>query len=129
MNISQAAKAVGLSTKQIRDYEKLGLLGAAKRTAAGYRYYEEMDLGRLAFIRHSRDVGFSLQQIEQLLRLQDDPHRCSREVKALTAAHIATLNQQIERLQAMVKELQSWHDSCQGDNSPDCPILAGLKGE
>ena len=97
MNISQAAKAVGLSTKQIRDYEKLGLLGAAKRTAAGYRYYEEMDLGRLAFIRHSRDVGFSLQQIE--------------------------------RLQAMVKELQSWHDSCQGDSSPDCPILAGLKGE
>ena len=129
MNISQAAKAVGLSTKQIRDYEKLGLLGAAKRTAAGYRYYEEMDLGRLAFIRHSRDVGFSLQQIEQLLRLQDDPHRCSHEVKALTAAHIETLNQQIERLQAMVKELQSWHDSCQGDNSPDCPILAGLKGE
>ena len=129
MNISQAAKATGLSAKQIRDYEKLGLLGKAKRTEAGYRYYEAADLSRLQFIRHSRDVGFSLQQIEQLLRLQDDPNRCSSEVKAITGRHIAALEQQIARLQTMVAELQQWHNSCQGNHSPDCPILAGLKGE
>ena len=59
MNISQAAKLTGLSAKQIRDYEKRGLLKAGTRTLSGYRYYEENDLTRLRFIRHSRDVGFS----------------------------------------------------------------------
>ena len=126
MNISQAAKLTGLSAKQIRDYEKLGLLKAGTRTLSGYRYYEENDLARLRFIRHSRDVGFSLQQIAQLLELQDNPHRNSREVKQLTAKHIETLNAQIQALQKMVAELQRWHDNCQGNDCPECSILAGL---
>ena len=126
MNISQAAKLTGLSAKQIRDYEKLGLLKANSRTLAGYRHYEENDLARLRFIRHSRDVGFSLQQIAQLLQLQDNPNRNSREVKQLTAQHIETLNAQIQALQNMVAELQRWHDNCQGNDCPECSILAGL---
>ena len=126
MNISQAAKLTGLSAKQIRDYEKLGLLKAGTRTLSGYRYYEESDLARLRFIRHSRDVGFSLQQIAQLLQLQDNPHRNSREVKQLTAKHIETLNAQIHALQKMVAELQLWHDNCQGNDCPECSILTGL---
>ena len=126
MNISQAAKLTGLSAKQIRDYEKLGLLKANSRTLSGYRYYEENDLARLRFIRHSRDVGFSLQQIAQLLQLQDNPHRNSREVKQLTAQHIETLNAQIQASQNMVAELQRWHDNCQGNDCPECSILAGL---
>ena len=126
MNISQAAKLTGLSAKQIRDYEKLGLLNTNARTLSGYRYYEENDLARLRFIRHSRDVGFSLQQIAQLLELQDNSHRNSREVKQLTAKHIETLNAQIHALQNMVAELQRWHDNCQGNDCPECSILAGL---
>ena len=126
MNISQAAKLAGLSAKQIRDYEKRGLLKAGTRTLSGYRYYEENDLARLRFIRHSRDVGFSLQQIAQLLELQDNSHRNSREVKQLTAKHIETLNTQIQALQKMVAELQRWHDNCQGNDCPECSILAGL---
>ena len=128
MNISEAAKLVGLSSKQIRDYEKMGLIQPVARSFSGYRSYEEKDLDRLHFIRHSRDVGFSLQQIAQLLQLQDNPHRNSREVKALTSQHIATLNQQIEQLQKMVQELQCWHDNCQGNDCPECSILEGLKG-
>ena len=126
MNISQAAKLTGLSAKQIRDYEKRGLLKAGTRTLSGYRYYEKNDLARLRFIRHSRDVGFSLQQIAQLLELQDNPHRNSREVKQLTAKHIETLNAQIHALQKMVAELQLWHDNCQGNDCPECSILTGL---
>ena len=120
MNISQAAKLTGLSAKQIRDYEKRGLLKAGTRTLSGYRYYEENDLARLRFIRHSRGVGFSLQQIAQLLQLQDNPHRNCREVKQLTAQHIETLNAQIQALQNMVAELQRWHDNCQGNDFPEC---------
>ncbi|WP_077542510.1 Cu(I)-responsive transcriptional regulator [Rodentibacter genomosp. 1] len=127
MNISKAAKLSGLSTKQIRDYEKLGLIKPAHRNISGYRHYEEKDIDRLYFIRHSRDVGFSLQQIAQLLALQDNPARCSREVKALTAQHIAVLRQQITQLEEMVEELQHWYDACQGNDCPECSILDGLK--
>ena len=108
MNISQAAAESGLSAKQIRDYEKA-------------------DLVRLCFIRHAREVGFSLPQIGQLLSLQHNPQRTSREVKTLTARHIAELEAKIERLQGMVAELQRWHDACAGDDCPDCAILAGLE--
>ena len=71
-------------------------------------------------------MGFSLQQIAQLLQLQDNPHRNSREVKQLTAQHIETLNAQIHALQKMVAELQRWHDNCQGNDCPECSILNAL---
>ena len=127
MNISQAARQTGLSAKQIRDYEKQGLLPQAARTAAGYRDYGDNDLQRLHFIRHARDVGFSLKQIATLLRLQEDPARHAGEVKRLTAQHIAALNAQTARLQKMVAELQRWHDACHGEHQPDCAILDGLQ--
>ncbi|EGV37998.1 Cu(I)-responsive transcriptional regulator [Neisseria weaveri] len=126
MNISEAARQTGLSAKQIRDYEKHGLLAPTPRTESGYRRYEENDLKRLKFIRHAREVGFSLQQTAELLKLQDNPVRNSREVKALTARHIAALNAQILSLQQMVAELQSLHDACKGDDCPECSILEGL---
>ncbi|WP_373740249.1 Cu(I)-responsive transcriptional regulator [Neisseria sp.] len=128
MNISEAARKTGLSAKQIRDYEKHGLLPSAQRSGAGYRRYGEGDLARLRFIRHAREVGFSLQQTAELLRLQDNPERNSSEVKELTARHIAELNAQILRLQQMVGELQRWHDACRGDECPECSILDGLGG-
>ena len=127
MHISDAARASGLSAKQIRDYERRGLLAPAARNAAGYRHYDSADLARLHFIRHARAVGFSLQQIATLLRLQENPARHASEVKALTAAHIATLRAQIGNLQAMVAELQRWPDACHGDGAPACAILDGLQ--
>ena len=129
MNISEAARLTSLSTKQIRDYEKAGLVTPAQRTLSGYRCYEEADLNTLKFIRHSRDVGFSLEQIRQLLKLRQNPNRNSREVKRLTAQHIAALNKQIDILQKMVNELQQWHDSCLGNDCPECTILDGLSRE
>ena len=127
MNISEAARQSGLTAKQIRDYEKQGLLAPAARSEAGYRRYGAGDLARLHFIRHARDVGFSLKQIATLLRLQEDPARHAGEVKRLTAQHIAALNAQTARLQKMVAELQRWHDTCHGEHQPDCAILDGLQ--
>ena len=122
----QAAES-GLSAKQIHDYEKHGLLAPAARSEAGYRRYGQADLARLRFIRHAREVGFSLPQIGQLLSLQHNPQRTSREVKTLTAQHIAELEAKIEHRQGMVAELQRWHDACAGNDCPDCAILAGLE--
>lgn len=126
MNISQAATQMGLSAKQIRDYEKQGLLPETRRSESGYRVYSEQDLQRLRFIRHARDVGFSLAQIRELLALQDNPNRHSRDVKNITVQHITELNQRIESLQSMLHTLQTWHNECSGDEQADCCILAGL---
>ena len=126
MNISEISKKVGLSSKQIRDYEKAGLLPKAARSLSGYRQYGEDDLNRLIFISNARKVGFSLNQIAQLLALQDNPNRTSRDVKQLTEQHILALKEKIADLQMMVKVLQSWHCSCHGNEMPDCSILSGL---
>ncbi len=126
MNIGQASKSTQLSVKQIRDYEKAGLLINPSRSEAGYRIYNSNDIARLKFIAKARGVGFSLAQIGELLALQDNPHRKSCEVKSLTGVHIEFLTQKIEELTQMKATLQAWSDACTGDNAPDCPILKGL---
>lgn len=127
MNISQAAKLTQLSSKQIRDYEKIGLLNHPARSASGYRCYDDGDIKRLKFIAHARAVGFSLAQIRTLLDLQSNPNRTNCEVKALTALHIAELTDKINELQTMKNTLQVWHDSCLGDGLHYCPIITSLE--
>lgn len=127
MNISQAAKLSGLTAKQIRDYEKAGLLAHAQRSESGYRLYSEKDVERLHFISNARKVGFSLQQIGELLKLNDDPNRASRDVKRLTEQHIIELQHKIADLQAMLNLLQRWNHSCCGNEKSECAILKGLQ--
>ncbi len=125
MNISEVAQKTGLSTKQIRDYEKAGLL-TTQRSENGYRQYETNDLINLQFIAQARAVGFSLQQIAELLKLKNNPNRSSRDVKQITEQHIATLANKIAALQAMHNTLQSWNKQCAGDDRAECSILNGL---
>ena len=115
MNINEVAKLTELSPRQIREYEKLGLLQTIQRTDSGYRVFSDTQLQRLKFIKHARDVGFSLAQIEALLALQDNKQRSNAQVKALTRNHIDELSDKIQRLQSMKTTLQGWHDSCLGD--------------
>lgn len=128
MNIGQASKATGLSIKQIRDYEKAGLLINPSRSEAGYRIYGNDTLDRLKFIAKARGVGFSLAQIGELLALQDNPHRKSCEVKALANMHIEFLSNKIKELEEMKTTLGAWRDACRGDDMPECSILQGLGG-
>lgn len=127
MNIGDAANASGVSAKMIRYYEQTGLIPPADRTASGYRDYSDKDVHVLRFIRRSRDLGFSVAEISELLALWQDRSRQSSDVKALARAHIADLRQKIESLQQMADTLQTLADCCAGDHRPDCPILAGLE--
>lgn len=127
MNISQVAQLVGLTAKQIRDYEKYGLIAPSGRTASNYRAYSKQDIEKLHFIAHARDVGFSLAQIAELLYLKANPSALpSCQVKALTASHIDEISLKIENLQKMKSTLQSWHDGCDG-NVAECSILRALE--
>jgi Cu(I)-responsive transcriptional regulator len=128
MNIGQAAKASGLSAKMIRHYEHEGLIPPAARTDAGYRQYSAGDVHTLRFVRHARELGFSIAEIAQLVGLWHDRKRPSREVKALATAHIQDLERKAQDLLAMKATLENLVQCCRGDERPECPILEGLAG-
>ena len=126
MNIGQAAKASGVSAKMIRYYESIHLIKASRRTDAGYRIYGDNDVHTLRFIKRARSLGFSLEQIGDLLSLWQDPERASADVKAIAQAHVAELQQRIQELTEMRDTLTHLAHACSGDHRPDCPILQDL---
>lgn len=127
-NIGDAAGASGVSAKMIRHYESRGLLPAARRTAAGYRVYDEPDLHTLRFVRRARDLGFSIRQIDALLGLWRNRRRSSADVRHVARQHIDELDAKILELQGMRRTLEQLVQHCHGDGRPDCPILDDLAG-
>lgn len=128
-NIGQAAEASGISAKMIRHYEDVGLVPPASRTFSGYRTYNHRDVHMLRFIKHSRDLGFSIKQIGDLLSLWRDQNRPSSKVKSMATEHIEMLDRKIQELSAMKLELTRLVSCCHGDMRPDCPILNSLSEE
>lgn len=126
MNIGQAAAASGVSAKMIRYYESIGLVRETARTDCGYRIYGENDLHTLRFIKRARNLGFSLEQIGDLLSLWQDTGRASADVKSIAMGHVDELNQRIVELTEMRDTLAGLAQSCHGDDRPDCPILQTL---
>lgn len=126
MNIGEAANATGVSAKMIRYYESIRLIQPGKRTDANYRTYGEKELHNLRFIKRARNLGFSLEQIRELLSLWQDAGRASADVKAIAQAHVAELQNRIAELTEMRDTLNHLAQSCSGDERPDCPILQGL---
>lgn len=129
MNIGDAAGASGVSAKMIRHYESVGLLPGVSRTDAGYRQYADKDVSVLRFIRHCRDLGFSLDRIRALLDLWQNRRRSSRQVKSLAQAHMAELDEKLRELQQMKSTLEHLVQCCHGDDRPDCPIIETLESD
>jgi MerR family copper efflux transcriptional regulator len=126
MNIGQASKATGVSSKMIRYYESVGLIRPADRTDSNYRDFGEREVRELQFIRRARDLGFSVEEIGHLLSLWRDRDRPSREVKLIAERHVADLDARIAEMQAMADSLRTLAHCCAGDDRPDCPILTDL---
>jgi MerR family copper efflux transcriptional regulator len=129
MQIGEAARLTGVSAKMIRHYESIGLIPSADRRESNYRDYGHHDIHRLGFIRRARDLGFSIEEIRDLLRLWGDQARESAEVKALTLGHITELDRKIALLTEVRDTLSHLANACDGDHRPDCPIIQSLAGD
>jgi MerR family copper efflux transcriptional regulator len=126
MNIGQAASASGVSAKMIRYYESIALIPPGRRSESGYRIYSDNDLHALRFVKRARTLGFSLDQIRDLLSLWQNKQRASADVKTIALGHVDELNQRIAELTEMRDTLQTLAQCCKGNDRPDCPILQSL---
>jgi Cu(I)-responsive transcriptional regulator len=129
VNIGQAAETSGISAKMIRYYESISLVPIPARTQGGYRDYGPMDIHRLCFVRRARDLGFSFEQIRELLKLWSDRNRSSADVKALAEAHIGNLETRARELRQMISTVRALVAQCEGDQRSDCPIIEELGAE
>ena len=125
-NIGEAARLSGVSAKMVRHYESLGLLPTVHRTESGYRQYGDAEVHTLRFIRRARDLGFSMDEIGQLLKLWQNRRRSSAEVRRIASRHIEDLSRKLAEMEAMRRTLQHLVHCCHGDERPDCPILDEL---
>ncbi len=128
VNIGDAARLSGVSAKMVRHYEGLGLLPRVARTDSGYRQYNEADIHTLRFIKRARDLGFSMEEIGELVGLWQNRRRASANVRRVAQKHADELAQRIAAMQEMQQTLRHLIHCCHGDDRPECPILEDLAG-
>lgn len=126
VTIGEAASRSGVPAKTIRYYEQIGLIGAAERGANLYRSYTDADVEMLRFIGRARRLGFSVQDLKQLVALYRDRGRASADVKALALQHIGRIDRKLAELRTVRSALADLASRCHGDDRPECPILEEL---
>jgi Cu(I)-responsive transcriptional regulator len=127
LTIGSLAKKTGTKVQTIRYYEQIGLMPEPGRTEGGQRRYGDDELDRLAFIRHARQLGFSLEAIRELLDLSDHPHRPCLEADAIARRQLKQVEQRLARLEALRTELQRMVHECSGGQTADCRVLEVLR--
>jgi Cu(I)-responsive transcriptional regulator len=127
--IGEAAVRCGVPSKTIRYYEDIGLIEPAERTESHYRAYDDKDIQTLRFIHRARKLGFSLQQVRDLLALYRDRHRASKDVKKLALEHVASIDSKIAELASIRNTIADLARRCHGDKRPDCPIIEDLQDD
>lgn len=126
LSIGELSARTGCNVETIRYYERIALLPAPPRTAGGHRAYGEDHHKRLNFIRRSRELGFTLQQVRDMLRLVDGGAYTCGEVRALTLEHLHEVRGKIADLQRLERDLAAMAAECEGGAVPDCPVIDTL---
>jgi len=119
-NVSQAS---GVKVPTIRYYEQIGLLPSPPRTEGNRRSYDAADLERLTFIRHSRELGFEIDEIRTLLSLQDQPKVSCEDADAIASRHLADVKQKIASLTALQHELERMVEGCSHGRVETCKVI------
>ncbi len=125
-SIGDLAKVTSTKVETIRYYEQIALLPKPQRTAGNYRSYDASHLARLSFIRRARDLGFSLEQVRNLLSLSDQKDRSCEGIDAIAREHLAEVDRKIADLTALRQELGSLIRQCKRGTVADCRIIDAL---
>jgi Cu(I)-responsive transcriptional regulator len=124
--IGELARQTGTKAETIRYYEKIGLLGVPMRSAGNYRAYSEADAQRLRFVRRSRELGFSIEQIRELMAFSSHGQSDCSTVDNVVKSHVEDIEGKIRDLQALRNELTRMIGSCPGGSIAECRILDAL---
>lgn len=123
---SDLAKLTGCNLETIRYYENIGVMPEPPRTAKNYRAYDESHVGRLRFIMRARELGFTLEEVRDLLALVDGGAQTCGEVQVLANSHLASVRAKIADLRRIERVLSTTVAQCTGDDVPDCPVIDAL---
>ena len=126
MQIGELARRLATSVATVRYYERLGLLPPPPRTESGRRTYDDDDLRRLAFVRHGRALGFTLEDIRTLLALSGVPSRSCTEIDDMARLQLAAVEAKIHQLQSLRDELRRISAVCSGGAVADCRVMDAL---
>lgn len=127
LTIGNLAKRTGTKVQTIRYYEQIGLMPEPSRTEGGQRRYGDTELDRLSFIRHARQLGFSLDAVRELLDLSDHPNQPCDEADSIARRQLKQVEQRIARLEALRTELKRMVRECSGNRSANCRVLEVLR--
>ncbi|MCA0928842.1 MerR family transcriptional regulator [Ruegeria profundi] len=126
-SIGELSKRTKVKVPTIRYYEEMGLLAAPERTPGNQRRYDAAGLERLGFIKHARDLGFSIEAISELIELQDHPDRSCQAATDIAVSQLSNVRAKIKRLRALEQELVRISKGCDGKAvSENCYVLASL---
>jgi DNA-binding transcriptional MerR regulator len=126
LTIGKLGASAGVKVPTIRYYEQIGLLPAAERSSGNQRLYSRKAMERLAFIRHARDLGFTLEAIRDLLSLSDRPDQPCAAADAIAKAQLAEVESRIARLTVLKAELERMILQCAGGRIADCHVIEVL---
>jgi MerR family mercuric resistance operon transcriptional regulator len=122
----ELAACTGCNIETVRYYERVGLLPPPPRSAGGHRLYGEGLVRRLNFVRRSRDLGFSIEEIRELLRLVDGGTYTCGEIEQLARDHVREIRRKIADLRKLEGVFETMAAQCSGDAVPACPIIDAL---
>lgn len=126
LSIGALSKATGTTVEAIRWYERVGVLPAPARTAGNYRAYGTAHLERLSFVRRARDLGFSLDEVRELLRLADERNRPCEAIDRVARGHLGGVERKIADLEALRRELEELIGQCRHGTVAECRIIQAL---
>lgn len=130
LSVGQVAKRTGIGVETVRFYERRGLLDEPDRKASGYRRYDESAVARLRFIRRSKELGFRLSEIKELLGLWFEPRTKCCDVRKKAQAKLQEIDERIESLKVMRKALSAITARCERRGSvEDCPLFTILRSD
>ncbi len=125
MFITEIAKKLKITNRAIRHYEEVGIV-TSKRLNNNYRYFDEENIDKLKFLVRARNLGFSLEECKELIKLFKNENRKSESVRDIAKKKLENINKQINELNDLKKSLEWLLKKCPGNDRPDCPIIDEL---